>query len=114
MKFSEMSEAAILAIIEPMMDNCLNGANERNHAKHVADFTDRMKHIVTPDNLRKQLSQDPPILFTEREFIYLFRRGDSIGIIWKQKISTTDDELMNQAIFVERDKRICIDHCIIC
>lgn len=114
MKFSEMSEAAILAIIEPMMDNCLNGSNERNHTKHVADFTDRMKHIVTPDNLRKQLSQDPPILFTEREFIYLFRRGDSIGIIWKQKISTTDDELMNQAIFVERDKRIFIDHCIIC
>jgi len=35
-----------------MMDNCLEGSNEVNHAKHVRDFTDRLKNVVTPGNLK--------------------------------------------------------------
>ena len=114
MKFTEMTEQEILNLVEPLMDNCLKGSNEENHAKHVKDFTDRMKNIVTPENLKQQLSHKPRAYFTERKFLYLFRRKNSIGIVWKQSISTTDDELINQAIFVERDHKILIDHCMIC
>ena len=32
------------------MDNCLNGSNEDNHAKHTRDFTERMRKIVTPES----------------------------------------------------------------
>ena len=39
---------------------------------------------------------------------------NSISIIWKQFISSSKDELINQAIFVERNKKILIDHCMIC
>ena len=114
MKFIEMKENEILGIVEPIMDNCLNGSNEDNHAKHTRDFTERMRKIVTPENLRLQLSKKPRVFFTERKFIKLFRRQDSIGIIWKQFISTSNDELMNQVIFVERNEQIFIDHCMIC
>ena len=95
-------------------DNCLEGSNKNNHAMHVRDFTERMKNIVTPENLKMQLSKEPRAFFTLRQFIYLFRRQDSIGVIWKQHISTSNDELMNQAIFVERGGKILIDHCMIC
>ncbi len=114
MKFIEMEKNEILGIVEPMMDNCLNGSNENNHAKHTRDFTERMRKIVTPENLELQLSKEPRAVFTERKFICLFRRQSSIGIIWKQYISTSNDELMNQAILVERNKKILIDHCMIC
>lgn len=114
MNFIEMEESEILKIVEPMMDNCLSGSNEGNHAKHTRDFTQRMKNIVTPENLKWQLSTEPRALFTERKFIHLFRRQSAIGIIWKQYISTSDDELMNQAIFVESNGKILIDHCMIC
>ena len=114
MQFVEMEEEDILRIVEPIMDSCLNGSNEDNHAKHTRDFTERMRKIVTPENLRLQLSKKPRVFFTERKFIKLFRRQDSIGIIWKQFISTSNDELMNQAIFVERNEQIFIDHCMIC
>ena len=73
-----------------------------------------MKKIVTPENLKLQLSKQPRALFAERKFIYLFRRQSSIGVIWKQYISTSNDELMNQAIFLERNEKILIDHCMIC
>ena len=112
--FVEMEKRQILNIVEPIMDNCLAGSNESNHAKHVRDFTERMKNIVTPDNLRQQLEQNPRAFFTDREFLFLFRRKESIAIIWKQHISLNEDELINQAIFVERGNRILIDHCMIC
>lgn len=114
MNFISMTQQEILSIVEPMMDNCLAGSNEGDHAKHVRDFTGRIKDIVTPENLKRQLSHHPRSFFTDREFLYLFRRRDSIGIVWKQHMSTSDDELMNQAIFVERDGKILIDHCMIC
>ena len=113
-KFLDMNDEEMLCHVEPIMDNCLEGSNKHNHAMHVRDFTERMKHIVTPENLKMQLSKEPRAFFTLREFIYLFRRQDSIGVIWKQHISTSNDELMNQAIFVERGGKILIDHCMIC
>jgi hypothetical protein len=94
-----------LRIIEPMMDNCLRGSNEDNYAKHTRDFTERMKKIVTTENLKLQLSKEPRAFFTQRKFIYLFRRQSSIGVIWKQYISTSNDVLMNQAIFLEKNKK---------
>jgi len=35
-------------------------------------------------------------------------------LVWRQRVSTSQDELINQAIFVERDHTIMIDHCMIC
>ena len=114
MNFLKMDDERILGIVDPIMDNCLNGSNENNHAKHVKDFTERMRNIVTPENLKMQLSHEHRAFFTNREFVHLFRRQSSIGVVWKQHISTTDDELMNQAIFVEKGGEILIDHCIVC
>ena len=47
MSLSKMTDAEILAIVEPLMDNCLAGSTERDYAKHVRDFTDRLRAIVT-------------------------------------------------------------------
>ena len=109
-----MNEKEILYIIEPIMDNCLEGSNEDNHQKHTRDFTDRMKNIVTPANLKKQLSHIPRAYFTKREFLNIFRRDKSIAVVWRQYISNSNNEFINQAIFVEINKRIYIDHCMIC
>ena len=114
MNFLEMDDERVLGIVDPIMDSCLNGSNENNHAKHVRDFTERMRNIVTPENLKMQLSHEPRAFFTNREFVHLFRRQSSIGVVWKQYISTNNDEFMNQAIFVEKDGEILIDHCMVC
>ena len=36
------------------------------------DFTARIKSIVTPDELQRQLSNEPKVYFTERELYILF------------------------------------------
>lgn len=114
MNFSGMDDERILSIVDPIMDNCLKGSNENNHAKHVKDFTERMRNIVTPENLKMHLSHKPRAFFTNREFVHLFRRQSSISVVWKQYIPATDDELMNQSIFVEKGGEILIDHCMVC
>ena len=112
--FFSLSTEKILSIVEPLMENCLEGSNEGDYEKHVMDFTDRMKNIVTPEELHKQLYSEPRTYFTDRQYINVFRRRDSVGIVWKQSISSCSDELINQAIFKEVEGKILIDHCMIC
>ena len=114
LKLPNLSEEEILRIVEPIMDNCLEGSNEGDHNKHTKHFTNRMKSIVTPEELKRQLSIEPKIYWTKREFVCLFRRSNSVGIVWKQKTSSSKDELINQAIFKEVEGKILIDHCMIC
>ena len=114
LKLSNLSVDEILKIVEPIMDNCLEGSNEGNYEKHTQHFTDRIKSIVTPEELQRQLSSEPKVYFTDRKFLHLFRRNNSIGIVWKQSISNNTDELINQAIFKEIEGNILIDHCMIC
>ncbi len=74
-----MQEDVIRGLVEPIMNNCLAGSNEENHTKHVRDFTEIVKNIVTHESLKMQLSQKPGTLFTSREFIYL---GDTSLSEW--------------------------------
>ena len=83
MNFLEMDEERILSIVDLLVDNSLNGSNENNHAKHVKDFTERMRNIVTLENLKMQLSHEPRAFFSNRKFVHLFRRQSSIGVEWK-------------------------------
>ena len=112
--FCNLSTEKILSIVEPFMQNWLEGSNGGDHKKHVRDFTDRMKNIVTPEEIQKQLSGKPRTYFTDRKFLDVFRRRDSVGLVWKQSISSGDDELINQAIFKEVEGKFLIDHCMIC
>ena len=80
MKLPNLSEDEILSIVEPIMDSCLEGSNEGDHKKHTKYFTNRMKSIVTPEELKRQLSIEPKIYWTKREFVCLFRRNDSVGM----------------------------------
>ena len=114
LEFCNLKKEQILGIVEPLMQNCLDGSNEDNYEKHTLNFTERMKGIVTPDELKRQLSSEPRTYFRERQFIELFRRDDSIAVVWKQSITSCDDELINQAIFKEEKGEILIDHCMIC
>ena len=51
LNFETMSEQQLLAIANPIMDNLMDASTQIDHARHVRDFTDRLKAIVTPDYL---------------------------------------------------------------
>ncbi|AEG01494.1 hypothetical protein [Methylomonas methanica] len=115
MNLLKKSDEEILNEITPIMDNMMEGSTEINHAKHSRDFTDRMKAVVTPESLEYMCNdyQSRWGLFGKREFVALFRRKHSIAVVWKQYCSNSTDEYVAEAVFVERNNRLLIDHAMV-
>ncbi len=112
---ARQSDTEILAVIDPLIDNMLEGSSEIDHAKHVRDFTPRLKVIVTDENLSQQCEdyQERLGYFKRREFVTLFRRQHSIAATWRLFYTKSDDEYVLEAMFVERNGVLQIEHCMI-
>ena len=115
MQLAHCSDSQILKVIEPIMDNMLEGSTQIDHARHVRDFTPRLKVIVTEDNLSRQCEdyQNKLGYFKKRELVAIFRRSHSIAAIWRLWYTKSDDEYVCEAMFVERDNKILIEHFMI-
>ena len=115
MSLAQMTDTEILAIVEPLMDNCLAGSTERDDAKHVRSFMDLLRAIITLENLATQPESGQPTSgnFAERELIGIFRRPDRVGVVWRMLLRKAEGGYVNQPVLVEEDGRVLIDHCLI-
>lgn len=112
---AKKTDNEILESVEPLIERMLAGSTERNHEKHVTDFTDRLKVIVTIDNLAQQCEdyQAHVGYFKKREFVAVFRRQLSVAVVWRLCFTKSDDEFVLEAVFVEKESALKIDHCMI-
>lgn len=115
LNFETMSEQQLWAIADPIMDNLMDASTQRDHARHVRDFTDRLKAIVTPDYLACicQQYQAEKGCFTTRTPIAVFRRPDSAAILWKQHFTKAPGEFVAEMVLVYRDGRYLVDHVMV-
>jgi hypothetical protein len=115
MKLLAMTDEQIIREITSMTDNMMEGSTEIDHAKHTRDFTDRMKSLVTPDWLEAVCTdyQNKWGFFGERDFVALFRRRESVAVVWRQYCSKTSDEYVLEVVFVELNNRVMIDHAMV-
>lgn len=115
MELAKKSDEEILKIVDPIMDNLMAASTDIDHERHVRDFTDRIKNIVTEHYLRQVCAQyqTDKGYFTEREFVAIFRRPDSIAVIWKQKFSRKPGEYVAELVLVEQNSRHLVDHVMV-
>lgn len=115
MNFEDLSEQEILAIAAPMMDNLMDASTRIDHAAHVRDFTDRLKHIVTKDYLETvcRQYQAEKGFFAERTPIAVFRRPDSAAIIWKQRFTKAKGEFVAEMVLTYQNGTYCCDHAMV-
>ena len=115
MNFEEMSENEILNIANPIMDNLMDASTEIDYQRHIKDFTDRMKNIVTKEYLQKVCEhyQDEKGFFTERNFVAVFKRPNSAAIIWKQFFSKAKGEFVAEMVLVNKNGKYLVDHAMI-
>ena len=75
MELARQSDQEILNIANPIMDNLMAASTEIDHERHIADFSDRMKAIVTKEYLEKvcRKYQSEKGYFAKREFVAMFR-----------------------------------------
>lgn len=112
MKFEELSEEEILDIAILIMDNLMDASTKIDHQRHVRDFTDRLKKIVTQDYLIEvcERYQKEKGYFDNRDVIAVFRRPNSAIIIWKQTFTKISGEYLAEMLLVYHEGRYLVDH----
>ena len=106
--FESISEQQILDIANPIMDNLMDASTQLDHARHVRDFTDRMKAIVTPAYLQRvcQQYQSEKGYFSNRVPVAVFKRPDSAAIVWKQSFTKAPGEFVAEMVLVHEKRQV--------
>lgn len=115
MNFEKMTEQEILNIATPIMDNLMEASTQIDHARHVRDFTERARRIVTPEHLDhvcKQYQAEKGY-FYERVPVAVFRRPNSAAIIWKQSFTKVPGEFVAEMVLVYDNGRYLVDHVMV-
>lgn len=115
MSLERMSDEQILAIANPIMDNLMDASTAIDYARHVRDFTERLRGIVTSDHLRgvceKYRSEKGH--FSRREPIAVFKRPGAAAIVWKQWFTKAQGEFVAEILLVETDGKYLVDHAMV-
>ena len=108
MNWLKLSNSEIMALVTPIMDNLMDASTEINHEKHVRDFSDNMKSIVSKDELEKQCKvyQETLGFFSKRELVGVFRKKGDVRVFWKQWYSKSDDEFLAFVHIVQRNGKL--------
>jgi hypothetical protein len=115
MVLAQKTDAEILAIANPIMDNLMEASTAIDHERQVADFTDRLKAIVTKEHLEKvcRQYQSEKGYFDDREIVTVFRRPHSVAIVWKQRFTKQAGEYVAEMVLVEKGSRYLVDHVMV-
>jgi len=115
MNFQEMSDREILDIANPIMDNLMEASTYIDHQRHVRDFTDRIKKIVTKEHLEKVCTQyqSEKGYFEKREPVAVFKRPESAAIVWRQTFTKAKGEFVAEMVLVNKDGKFLVDHVMV-
>lgn len=105
MNWLQMTDEEIMTIVTPIMDNLMQASTDVDHARHIRDFSDNMKAIVTRENLEEQCKQYQKKLgfFAQRELVGIFRKKADVRIFWRQWYTKSNDEYVAFMHLMERD-----------
>lgn len=115
MELAGRSDEEILMVADPIMDNLMEASTDIDHERHVRDFTERLKALVTRDYLEKvcRQYQAEKGFFSKREYVAIFRRPQSVAIVWKQWFTKQQGEFVAEMVLVEQDSRYLVDHVMV-
>ncbi|POR11721.1 MULTISPECIES: hypothetical protein [unclassified Diaphorobacter] len=115
MNLSQKSDAEILSIANPIMDNLMDASTEVDYERHIQDFTDRLKGVLSEERLVWicQEYQSTKGFFTNRDFVAIFRRPESVAIVWRQGFSKIPGEFVAEMVLVEQGGRYLVDHVMV-
>ncbi|GAB2189152.1 hypothetical protein MAH1_07600 [Sessilibacter sp. MAH1] len=113
--FMEKSEQELWDIANPIMDNLMRASTDIDHPKHVRNFTERAKAIVTPEHLLRVCTkyQSEKGQWLHREPLAILRRPNSAAVIWKQFCSKAQGEYVAEIVLVNINGRYLIDHAMV-
>jgi len=115
MNLFQKSDAEILSIANALMDNLMDASTHVDYERHIRDFSDRLKAQLTKERLESVCReyQSSKGFFASREFVRLFRRPDSIAIVWKQSFTKEAGEFVAEMVLVQDGNKYLVDHVMV-
>lgn len=115
MELSQQSDADILAVANPIMDNLMDASTAIDYERHIRDFSDRLKSVLSREQLVWicQDYQRTKGFFAGREFVAVFRRPDSVAVIWKQRFTQQAGDFVAEMVLVQQNGRYLVDHVMV-
>lgn len=115
MNLTTQSDAEILAIVNPIMDNLMDASTTIDYDRHIRDFTDRAKRMLSKERLQSVCAeyQSTKGYFAQREFVAVFRRPNSIAIVWRQGFTKQAGEFVAELVLVQEGSRYLVDHVMV-
>ena len=115
MELAEKSDAEILSVANQMMDNLMDASTQVDYERHIRDFSDRLKAQWPKERLEWicQEYQSTKGFFSDREFVTLFRRPDSIALIWKQRFTKQAGEFVAEMVLIQQSGKYLVDHVMV-
>jgi hypothetical protein len=115
MDLAQKSDDEILRIVNPIMDNLMEASTAIDHERHVRDFTNRAKGMVRAVYFGQvcRKYQEEKGYFAKREFALIFRRPESIVVVWKQWFTKAPGEHIAELLLVQEGDRYLVDHVMV-
>ncbi|HEX7341692.1 MAG TPA: hypothetical protein VF269_05390 [Rhodanobacteraceae bacterium] len=115
MDLASQSDADIMAVVDPIMNHLMDASTAVDYAAHVRDFTERAKGMLSRPAFEAICSQyqNTRGLFAARERVAIFRRPDSIAVVWRQCFTKVPGDYVAELVLVEREGRNLVDHVMV-
>ncbi|WP_298581741.1 hypothetical protein [uncultured Luteimonas sp.] len=115
MDLAQKSDAEILAVVTPIMDNLMDASTAIDYERHTRDFTDRLKSVLSKESLQSicEHYQSTKGFFAKREFVAAFRRPDSVAVVWQQRFTKQPGEFVAELVLVQQGGKYLVDHVMV-
>ena len=115
MDLAHKTDAEILAVATPIMDNLMDASTAIDHERHTRDFTDRAKSVLSRESLQSicEHYQSTKGFFAKREFVAAFRRPDSVAVVWRQWFTKHPGEFVAELVLVQKGDKYLVDHVMV-
>ncbi|MBV6390020.1 MAG: hypothetical protein JNIBNLAF_01677 [Nitrosomonas europaea] len=115
MDIAQKSDAEILAVATPIMDNLMDASTAIDYERHTRDFTERARSVLSEESLQSicEHYQSTKGFFAKREFVAAFRRPDSVAIVWRQQFTKQPGEFVAELILVQQGGKYLVDHVMV-
>ena len=115
MDLAQKSDEEILAVAGPIMDNLMEASTAIDYERHTRDFTERAKSVLSKSALESICAQYQSTkgFFAKREFVAVFRRPESVAVVWRQAFTKAPGEFVAELVLVQQDGTYLVDHVMV-
>ena len=111
MILEELDQEDINQLAKPIWESIIIASNKRDYQKFSKDFSIEMLKYATHENINDQWNNSSVLtsLKPEPELMGYLKNKGRVRVLWKQKSSVTDDELLGHLELIIEDGQVKVD-----